>query len=100
VQAVECSCTLGHQVFAPLGEQTQHLRCGFWIHRRKPFVARGGKRGGEGIYPVVLAGVASEAREHPYPRRKLGLLTSTTDSPEAANLPARCLPRPRAFSIA
>ena len=26
--------------------------------------------------------------------------TSTTDSPEAANLPARCLPRPRAFSIA
>ena len=26
--------------------------------------------------------------------------TSTTDSPAAANLPAKCLPRPRAFSIA
>jgi hypothetical protein len=30
------------------------------------------ERGGEGIGPVVLASVASEAREHPHPCRELG----------------------------
>jgi hypothetical protein len=34
--------------------------------------ARRPERGGEGMEAVVLAGVASEAREHPHPCRKLG----------------------------
>jgi hypothetical protein len=38
---------------------------------RQPVVARGGQGGGQGIEAVVLAGVASEAREHPHPCRKL-----------------------------
>jgi hypothetical protein len=70
VEAVERPCALRHQVLAPLGEQAQHLRFGLWIDRRQPLVARGGQRGGEGIDPVVLAGVAG--REHPHPCRKLG----------------------------
>ena len=72
MQAVERPGTLGHQIFAPFREQAQHLRFGLGIDRRQPLVARGGQRGGEGIEPIVLAGVASEAREHPHPCRKLG----------------------------
>jgi hypothetical protein len=35
-----------------------------------PLVAPGGQRGGEGVQPIVLSGVA--AREHPHARRELG----------------------------
>jgi len=66
VQAVERSGKLGDLVFAPLRKETQHLRSSLGIDRRQPIVAPGGQRGGEGIDPVVLAGVASEAREHPH----------------------------------
>ncbi len=72
VKAVERPGTLCNQGFAPLGKQAQHFRGGFGIYGRHPFVARGRKRGGEAIEAFVLAGVASEAREHPNPRGELG----------------------------
>jgi anti-anti-sigma regulatory factor len=71
MQAVERSGTLGHQVLASLRKQAQHLRAILGIYRRQPLVARGGQGSSEGIEAVVLAGVASEAREHAHARRKL-----------------------------
>ena len=92
MNAVECPGMLGNQVFAPLGKETQHLRLSLGIDRCQPLVAPGGQRGGEGIQVVVLASVASEAESTRTRAESLGG-TSTTDSPAAANLPARCLPR-------
>jgi hypothetical protein len=98
VEAVERPGTLGHQVFAPLGKEAQHLRADLRIDRRQLLVARGGQGGSEGIEPIVLAGVAS--REHPHPRRKLGRHIHY-------GLAGRCqpprqvpTPRPPAFSTA
>ena len=92
--------TLGHQVLAPLGEQAQHLRGGLGIDLRQSPVARGGQGGGEGVEPVVLAGVASEAREHPHPRRELG--GHVHHGLAGGHQPPRQVPtsRPPAFSTA
>ncbi len=99
VEAVERPGALGHQVLAPLGKESKHLRANLGSERCQPLVARSGQRGGQGIEPIVLlAGVA--CREHPNPCRELRRHVHTTDSPAAANLPARCRPRPLAFSTA
>jgi hypothetical protein len=85
---------------SPLGKQAQRFGCGFGVYRGQSLVARGGQRGGQGIDLVVLAGVASEARESTRTLAESLGGTSTTDSPEPASLPARCRPRPPAFSSA
>ena len=69
VEAIERPGALCNQVFAPLGKQAQHLRANLGIYRRQEHVARGCQGGGEGIDPIVLAGVAG--RKHSNPRRKL-----------------------------
>ncbi len=98
METVERPGTLGHQVFAPFGKEAQHLRFGLGIDRRQLLVAPGGQRGGEGIQ------LSSFLRALPLQSTRtcaesLGG-TSTTDSPAAANLPAKCRPRPPAFSTA
>jgi hypothetical protein len=98
VQAVERPGSLGHQVFAPLGKQAQHLRADLEIDRRQPLVARGGQRGGQGIEPIVPLRVLPIESTRTRAESLGG--TSTTDSPAAANLPAMCRPRPPAFSTA
>jgi hypothetical protein len=51
VQAIERPGALGHQVFASLGEEAQHLEVGLGRSRGQPLVARSGQRGGEGVQP-------------------------------------------------
>jgi hypothetical protein len=59
MKAVERPSALGHEILASLEEQAQRLGGGLGIYPLQPFVARGCKRGGEGIELVVLAGVAA-----------------------------------------
>jgi transposase InsO family protein len=93
VQAVERSGTLGDLVLAPLGKQAQRLRADLGIDRRQPLVARGCQSA------VARASSPSFLRALPV-ESTLTRAESlggrfTTDSPAAANLLARCLPRGR-----
>jgi hypothetical protein len=72
VETVERPSTLGHQVFTPLRKEAQHFGAGLRIDGCQALVTPSGQRGGEGVQSIVLAGVASEAREHTHPCRKLG----------------------------
>jgi hypothetical protein len=97
VQAVECPGALCNQILAPLGEQAQYFGRGLRIDRRQALVR-------EAARAVARASSSSLLRALPLEstRTRAESLggTSTTDSPEPANLTARCLPRPPAFSTA
>jgi hypothetical protein len=75
---------------ASFGKQAQHFRPGLGVDRRQPLVAPGGQRGGQSVQSIVLSIIT--AREYPCTRAESLGGTSTTDSPAAANLWARCLP--------
>ena len=83
---------------ASFGKQAQHFRGSLGIDRCQPLVAPGSQRA------VARASSSSFLRALPVEstRTRAESLggTSTTDSPAAANLPARCRPRPPAFSTA
>jgi hypothetical protein len=99
VQAVEYSGTLAlSPLLAPRGKQAQHLRPGLGIDRCQPRSLR------QAASAVARASSPSFFRALPLEstRTRAESLggTSTTDSPAAANLWDKCLPRPPAFSTA
>ena len=87
VEAVERPGALGHQIFSSLGKQAQCLRGGLVIYLRQPVVARGRAKA------VARASSSSFLRALPVESTRTRAEsfggTSTTDSPEAANLTAR-----------
>ena len=98
MEAVERPGTLGHQVFAPIGQEAQHF----------PVPASGSTVGSRSLRQaanaVAKASSSSFLRALPMESactraESLGG-TFATDSPAAVNLWARCRPRPPAFSTA
>jgi hypothetical protein len=86
---LERSGTFGHQVFAPLGKQAQHLRVSLGIDRRQLLVARGGQSAvARASSPSFLRALPAKLESTLTRAESLGG-TSTTDSPVTANLPAR-----------
>jgi hypothetical protein len=104
MQAVERPGAFGHQVLSPLGKQAQRFGCGLGIYPPQTPVARGAQKAVAsasrpsflGVLPLQSTRTRAESAES---AESLGG-TSTTDSPAATSLPARCLPSPPAFSIA
>ena len=76
VQTVQGAGALGHQILAPLREQSENLNVSIvavlGLYWGQPLVVQGGLSGECRVQTVVLAGVSSEAREKPGFRGEFG----------------------------
>ena len=97
MQAVERPPTLGHQVLAPLGKQRSTSDAASGSTAASRSLREAAKAVARASSPSFLRALPLEST-----RTRAESLggTSTTHSPGAANVLARCRPRPLAFSTA